>query len=165
MYHVIFEQPWPWWAAGIGIGLVVVALAALANRPLSVTTGFGNLCALTSRQPYFQRAEFGASGRWRLELLAGIVIGAALSALLAGGFGDGEAMGSLALVVPTSTQLVLLGFGGIAVGFGARFAGGCTSGHSIVGTALLAPSSMLATMMFMIAGAGAVYLVHQAVLP
>lgn len=47
--------------------------------------------------------------------------------------------------------LVLLG-GGVLIGYGARLAGGCTSGHGIVGTALGARSSLLATVLFMVGG-------------
>jgi len=156
MYEAVFVRPWPWWAAGPGIGLIVVALAALASRPLSVTTGFGSMCALGSRLPYFQRSEFGAGGRWRFEFLAAVLVGAALSAMLAGPWGRAEAMGSLALVVGRPVQVALLLGGGVCIGFGARLAGGCTSGHSIMGSALGARSSFLATAMFMLGGAAAV---------
>jgi uncharacterized membrane protein YedE/YeeE len=42
--------------------------------------------------------------------------------------------------------------GGVMVGWGARAAGGCTSGHGIVGTALVAPASLLATALFLAGG-------------
>ena len=61
MYDAVFVNPWPWWAAGAGIGLVVVALAALASRPLSVTTGLGSACAMASNLPYLKPIEFGSS--------------------------------------------------------------------------------------------------------
>ena len=158
----VFVQPWPWWGAGIGIGLVVVALAALASRPLSVTTGFGSVCALASDLPYFKRSEFGRASRWRLEFLAAVLCGAALSALGSGHFGKLDAMGSLALVVAVPGRVALLAAGGICIGFGARMANGCTSGHSIMGTALLAPASFVATAMFMGGGALAVFVLYGA---
>jgi uncharacterized membrane protein YedE/YeeE len=152
MYQLIFVEPWPWWAAGIGIGLVVVALAALANRPLAVTSGVGNAVARVSRLPYFGRTEYRAENRWRLEFVLGIVGGAAIAALLAGRLG-GEAMGSVAFQLGRPSQAVLLLAGGTLMGFGARLAGGCTSGHAIQGTALLQPASMVSTAFFMGLGA------------
>jgi uncharacterized membrane protein YedE/YeeE len=160
LYDAIFVRPWPWWAAGIGIGAVAVALAGLANRPLSVTTGFGSLCSLGSSQPYFRRGEFGPASRWRLGFLAALVAGAALSALLAGGFGSHAAAGDLATHVGLGTQAIVLALGGFCVGFGARLAGGCTSGHSILGIALGAPSSLVATALFMGVGAATVRVLY-----
>ncbi len=165
MYDAVFVNPWPWWAAGAGIGLVVVALAALASRPLSVTTGLGSVCAMASNLPYLKRSEFGASGRWRLEFLVAVVAGAALSGWLGGGWGSGQAMGSLAAVLSQPLQIAVLAGGGVLIGFGARMAGGCTSGHSIMGTSLGAPSSFLATAMFMLGGAAATNALFAIVVP
>lgn len=160
MYQAIFVNPWPWWAAGLGVGLCVIALAWLANRPLSVTTGFGTVCGLGSNLSYFQKDEFGAKSYWRLGFLAAMIAGAGVSSLLAGNFGTLEALGALAPQVGTGTEVALLLGGGVAVGFGSRFAGGCTSGHSIVGTANLAPSSFVATGAFMAAGAVTVFALY-----
>ena len=161
MYEAVFVSPWPWWAAGIGVGMIVIGLAALANRPLSVTTAFGSLCGLASRQPYFRRPEFGPAGRWRLGFLAMIAVGAALGALAGGLHGSREAMGSLSSHLGTGGQVALLASGGVCIGFGARLAGGCTSGHSILGTALLAPSSFVATIFFMLFGAASVWSLYS----
>jgi uncharacterized membrane protein YedE/YeeE len=51
----------------------------------------------------------------------------------------------------------LLAFGGALIGYGARTAGGCTSGHSIVGIALGAKSSLVATIGFMLGGFAATW--------
>jgi uncharacterized membrane protein YedE/YeeE len=63
----------------------------------------------------------------------------------------GRLDGLLAGVAPLA-RLGLLGGAGVLIGYGARLAGGCTSGHSIVGVAQGARSSLVATAAFMVAG-------------
>jgi uncharacterized membrane protein YedE/YeeE len=58
----------------------------------------------------------------------------------------------LATIFPGYLKYIMLFIGGILVGFGARFAGGCTSGHGIVGNAQLALPSFISTICFMIGG-------------
>ena len=53
---------------------------------------------------------------------------------------------------PFAVKAGLFTFGGVLIGFGTRLAGGCTSGHGIVGMAQLAPSSLIATGSFMASG-------------
>ena len=60
--------------------------------------------------------------------------------------------------VSNAGQYVLLALGGLLVGYGSRMAGGCTSGHSIVGIALGAKSSLVATIGFMLGGFAATWL-------
>jgi hypothetical protein len=151
MYEAIFVSPWPWWAAGPLIGLCVVGMYVLANKPLGVSTGLGTLCGLVGRTPLFRTAEYAQS--WRLTFLVGILLGALASALLAGMPWPTMQMGRFDVVSGSIAVKAPLFFsGGILIGFGARLAGGCTSGHGITGTAMLAPSSLLATGCFMVGG-------------
>ena len=87
--------------------------------------------------------------------LAGIVLGGLIAAVLAGGPIPTTAMGMFDEIthatLPVKASVFVLG--GVLIGFGTRLAGGCTSGHGIVGMSLLAPSSVIATATFMTTGA------------
>jgi uncharacterized membrane protein YfcA/uncharacterized membrane protein YedE/YeeE len=144
-YRALFVARWPWWLGGAAIAAVVLALALLENRQLGVSTGCSELCALP-RDPSARRS-------WRVPFLIGIPLGGALAGVLAGR-SPTLAMGGLDTLVGDDIvlELALLLGAGVLIGRGARLAGGCTSGHSIVGTALGARSSWLATLVFMAAG-------------
>lgn len=142
----IFTERWPFWAGGAAIGLFVIVFLLLGRRPLGVSSGFSDLCAV----PY----EAGARRSWRLPFVGGIILGGFVAALLAGGWTPTAAMGlfDAAFGLPLAAKAAVFGAGGVLIGFGTRLAGGCTSGHGIVGMAQLAPSSIVATLSFMGAG-------------
>ncbi len=144
-FRSVFVERWPWWVGGVAIGGFVLFMLWFDNKQLGVSTGCSELCA-AGRNPALRSS-------WRIRFLAGIVLGGAVSGLLAGrhpSFAAGafdQLFGSSLLV-----KLPLLLGAGVLVGYGARLAGGCTSGHGIVGTALGAKSSWLATGLFMLSG-------------
>lgn len=152
MYQAVFVAGWPWWVAGPALGLVVVLVAAVGGKALGVSTGYGSVCALSSRLAFFRAGEYGE--RWRLWFLAGLILGGVLSAILAGGLQLTGAYGRLDALTGGSLagKAVILFAGGLLVGAGARWAGGCPSGHSIVGIAQGARSSLVATVGFMVGG-------------
>lgn len=141
--HAIFVERWPFWAGGLAIGLFVLAFLLVAKKPLGVSTGFEDACAALVR-PDARRS-------WRLPFLAGIVAGGLVAALLAGGPVFSTTMGIFDDTVSASSlaKAVVLTLGGVLIGFGARLAGGCTSGHSILGIAQLSRASLVATLSFM----------------
>ena len=145
---LLASQPerWPFWAGGIAIGLFVLVLLVATRNLLGVSTGFADACA----------APFDARLRrsWRLPFLVGIVCGGFAAALASGSFSPTLAMGMFDARVTDvpAAKAAWFVIGGILLGFGARLAGGCTSGHGIVGTALLAKSSWIATAVFMLTG-------------
>ncbi len=143
-YQAIFVARWTWWIGGAALALVVLGLLLVENKQLGVSTGCSELCELP-RRPELRQS-------WRPRFLLGIVLGGALSALFARRTPT-LGMGSLdALVASPPLELGLLFGAGILIGLGSRLAGGCTSGHGIVGTALGARSSWLATTLFMASG-------------
>jgi uncharacterized protein len=152
MYEALFVTPWPWWVAGPAIGLVVTLLAWLLGKPLGVSTGYGVVCALGSRLSFFRAKEYDE--RWRLAFVVGLPLGGLIAAWLAGQLSPTLAFGQLDRLTHGSVaaKAVLLFGGGLLVGAGARWAGGCPSGHTIVGVAQGARSSIVATLGFMIAG-------------
>lgn len=170
----MFSSFWPWYIAGPLIGLYVPILYLLLNRHFGVSSSFRDICAAVIRPKagYFQYDWKG--NRWRLIFVAGIAAGG----FLAGGTLRTSAAGQVsehtisvlsALGVHDFTSLVpadlfswrslltlrgvlLIGAGGFLVGFGTRYAEGCTSGHSIHGIATFQRASVIATLCFFLGG-------------
>ena len=131
----------PWFVAGPLIGLLIVAALALANRPFGALGGYISLA----------RMEGPTDSGWRRSMLAGIVLGGLLSALVAGGFHPTFAYGALDAALGGSSGLVggALLVGGLLMGYGATTAGGCTSGHGMCGNSYGSPASFVSTLVFM----------------
>lgn len=141
--------PAPWYVAGPLLGLVIVALRAALNKPLGASGGYVDLAAHASHPG---RLGVGAF------VLLGFVCGGTLFASTLGTFTPTLTYGSGG-VVPSdlALQSVVLLLAGVAMGFGARTAGGCTSGHGLSGVSLGSPASIVATITFV---ATAVALAH-----
>lgn len=168
------SQPWPWYVAGPLIGLTVPALLILGNKSFGISSSMRHICAacLPAKIPFFKydwKKEI-----WNLFFVAGILFGGIAAAALLpsaepiriseslrnelAGYGVTEInslvpnqlfnFGSLL----TLRGFVLIVLGGFLVGFGTRYAGGCTSGHAIMGLANLQWPSLVATCCFMIGG-------------
>ena len=144
-FQAVFVDRWPWYVGGASIGAFVLWMLWMDNKLLGVSTGCAELCAI--------RRDAGVRRSWRLPFLLGIVLGGVASAMLAGRVPT-LAMGAFDTLVGASlvVKVPVLVAGGVLIGYGSRLAGGCTSGHGIVGTAQGAKSRLVATGMFMIAG-------------
>ena len=145
LYRAVLVDRWPWYVGGGALAAFVLAFLWYDNKLLGVSTGCAELCAL--------RRDPAVRSSWRLRFLGGLVLGGVVGGRRAGAsptFGHGRFDllfgASLAVKLP-----VLLG-AGVLIGYGARAAGGCTSGHSIVGSALGGRASLLSTAAFMVAG-------------
>lgn len=126
----------PWYIGGPLLGLCVVAVRLLFNARLGVTGGFS---AVVER--VFD---------WRAFFLFGLVAGAALFALLAGG-PDFHGYGWLTDTFTGSARWVvapILLVSGLLIGFGAKTAGGCTSGNGLSGVSITSVASLAATAAF-----------------
>lgn len=152
---------WSPYLAGAGIGILSWFTFLLSDKPIGCSTAFARTSgmieqALTGRsvqdQPYYKK--FPAVIDWEWMFVVGIVIGSFVSALISGEF-------QLRFIPALWTARFGLSFlprfvaalaGGIVLGIGARWAGGCTSGHGISGTMQLALSSWLAVILFFIGG-------------
>jgi uncharacterized protein len=146
MLLATLSDRWPFWAGGLAIGAFVLVLLLTTRNLLGVSSGFADACAAPF-DPKLRRS-------WRLPFLLGIVVGGFVAAVVAGSFSPTWSMGLFDTSITSAfvpKALLFLG-GGILLGFGSRLANGCTSGHGIVGTALLAKSSWIATAAFMITG-------------
>ena len=172
--------PWPWYVAGPLIGLVVPAVYFYAGRKWGVSSSLRDVCAATAPADleYF-RYDWRAEGGWRLAMVAGLVAGGALAAWLgapdvaisAATIADLAALGvtDFSGLVPseiiswrgltTVPGVVAIVLGGFLVGFGARYADGCTSGHAISGLASGQARSLAAVVGVFAGGLAATWLV------
>ncbi len=168
LLRTIFVDPWPFWAGGMIIGLLVPLLYYYYNTALGVSTGYGNLVKifLPSRHLEWIKTKFPETWSWRVYFIIGIILGGFISSALAGNAGLTTEMGRFTDTVQWPGLLTAIYFfvGGVLLGLGARIAGGCTSGHSIHGLANLHISSMLASAMFVIGGIIAANLVRVTLL-
>ena len=140
MLHTLFPLGWGHYlAGGLLIGCGVAWLFVSTGRVGGMSTVFSSTWSWLLRTPFFQQARFTDSRAWRLVYALGLVAGAALWWWL---MGDGQ---PLQTGVPV-WQLVL---GGLLVGYGARLANGCTSGHGICGLGSLQLPSLVAVLTFM----------------
>ncbi|MSQ42377.1 MAG: YeeE/YedE family protein [Dehalococcoidia bacterium] len=158
--------PIHWAVGGAGIAAVTLTLLFVGNRRLGVSTGFEDLCALVLDQPYFRRPSLRAGSGWRLPLLAGMVLGGVLSAVLGGGWEPTWALGTFDTMIGwgPAGKVAWMFVGGLLIGFGTRLAGGCTSGHGIFGLSNLELPSLIATVSFMAAGVVFTNLLYRVIL-
>ncbi len=170
----LIKQPWPWYIAGPLIGLTVPLLLLLGNKPLGISASFRHICA--SCIPFnvrFFKYDWKKE-IWNLFFVAGIFLGGVIAANLLSNPDPvtvnpklaaelaGYGITNYANLVPqdiinwqalaTLKGFLLMVAGGFLVGFGTRYAGGCTSGHAIMGLSNLQLPSLIATICFMIGG-------------
>ncbi len=168
------QQPWPWWAAGIIIGLTVPALLILGNKHFGLSANLRHTCAacFPANIKFFKydwKKEI-----WNFFFVGGTILGAVIAtqwlqndqsiAVAASLANDLKEYGitNFNNMVPADLiswdslfslrGFVLMVFGGFLVGFGSRYAGGCTSGHAIMGLSDMQWPSLIATCCFMVGG-------------
>lgn len=129
-------------AGGGLIGLASVLLMATLGRIMGATG------VLTGVIFPYTRDDWG----WRIAVLAGMISAPVLMTLA--GFVP---------VIQVPVSAVMLVVGGLLVGVGVTYGGGCTSGHGVCGMARLSPRSLVATIVFMIATFVTVFLVRHVV--
>lgn len=135
----LLEHQLPWPVGGLLLGLCVVALYALINRPLGATGAYDAVLRVLQGRD---------SERWRVWFFVGWVVGALLIAVARGELGLSLAYGRLGELVPLEYLVPLLFVAGALMGYGARWSGGCTSGNGLRGCIALSPSSIAATATF-----------------
>jgi uncharacterized membrane protein YedE/YeeE len=170
----MFSSPWPWYIAGPLIGLTVPALLLLGNKSFGISSSLRHMCAacIPAKIPFFQydwKKEL-----WNLFFVAGILVGGIIASVWIANPNPVEVHPNLATelagygvtnyesIVPQDLfnwnellgprGLILMVAGGFLVGFGTRYAGGCTSGHAIMGISNLQWPSVIATCCFMVGG-------------
>jgi uncharacterized membrane protein YedE/YeeE len=168
------RKPWPWYIAGPLIGLTVPALLILGNKTFGVSSSLRHICAacLPGKIPFFQYDWKKES--WNLFFVSGIFFGGVIAISFLRNPDPihlnpklvselrGYGLNSFKELMPqdifnwsallTAKGLIFMVGGGFLVGFGTRYAGGCTSGHAIMGLSNLQWPSLVATICFMLGG-------------
>jgi uncharacterized membrane protein YedE/YeeE len=170
----IIKQPWPWYVAGPLIGLTVPLLLIIGNKSFGISSSLRHVCAacLPANIPFFKydwKKEM-----WNLFFVFGIFLGGVVAASFLANPNPVVVNPDLVIelaqygitdysslipeqILNWSALFTLKGFlmlvvGGLMVGFGTRYAGGCTSGHAIMGLSTLQWPSLVATCCFMAGG-------------
>lgn len=168
------KQPWPWYVAGPLIGLTLPVLLILGNKNFGISSSLRHICAacMPAKIPFFHydwKKEM-----WNLFFVGGVLIGGIVSATVLanpdpvivhpnlaaelGKYGVTDYSGLVPAdifnwpALLTARGLIMMVAGGFLVGFGTRYAGGCTSGHAIMGLSTLQWPSLVATCCFMAGG-------------
>ncbi len=143
-------QPWPWWFSGILIGLMVPGLYIVSGKAFGISTSLrhiGSICMPKSQLAYLRENNW-RKGTWNLVLVVGIVLGGFIATNLL-------SIQPIEFLPASSYEfggLIQLIIGGVFVGFGTRYAGGCTSGHTITGLSNLNMPSLVASIFFFVGG-------------
>jgi uncharacterized membrane protein YedE/YeeE len=168
------QKPWPWYIAGPLIGLTVPALLILGNKSFGISSSLRHICAacFPANIPFFKYDW--KKEAWNLFFVTGILAGSVLATTFLNANNaivihenlrtelSGYGVTEINSLMPeqlfnfsnlfTAQGFLLMIAGGFLVGFGTRYAGGCTSGHSIMGLSTLEWPSLIATCCFMAGG-------------
>src|SRR5690606_5622371 len=170
----LLSRPWPWYISGPLIGLTVPLLLLIGNKSFGISSSFRHLCAAVAPSGFSLFKYDWRKESWNLFFVAGIVLGGIISATILASpeqvIVDERLRAELAgygitgyqSLLPedlfsfqglsTARGFLLIVVGGFLVGFGTRYAGGCTSGHAIMGISNLQLPSLIATCSFMAGG-------------
>ncbi|MGA9637841.1 YeeE/YedE family protein [Flavobacterium sp.] len=166
---------WPWYVSGFLIGMIMLCLLYF-GKSFGMSSNLRSMCAMVGAGRYTSFFNFDwKSQRWNLV----VVLGAMLGGFVAVNYMSDasniainpitiEALASLGIDAPDGKLLpnslfgnqtfenpkniLILLIGGVLIGFGSRYAGGCTSGHAISGMSNLQLPSLKAVIGFFIGG-------------
>ena len=168
------REPWPWYVGGPLIGLTVPLMLIFLNKPLGISSSLRHVCAMCfpGTAEYFKYDW--RDHTWNMFFVFGILLGSFLLYLILpetyhvdisdetkahlSSFGISDQPGLLPKeifsweMLGSSVGWIMIVLGGFLVGFGTRYANGCTSGHTIMGLSLLNIGSLVATIGFFIGG-------------
>ena len=174
-------QPWPWYFSGFMISIIMIMLLYW-GKAFGFSSNLRTMCTIVGAGKKLDFFDFDwKSQKWNLMFLVGSLIGGFLAANFLsnpadlalstatiadlkglgisfnGGLNPDELFSVNALSNPKTWILLL--FGGLLVGFGSRYAGGCTSGHAISGLSNLQIPSLIAVIGFFIGGLTMTFLI------
>lgn len=182
MIYELLLKPMPWYIAGPLIGLTVPLLLLVGNKTFGISSSFQHICAavMPKKFPYFNY-NWWKDGKWHLQLALGITLGGVIAALF---IPDNYAINLSSNTVAALQNLGITNFngfvpvelfswsnlssipgvlmlvvGGFLIGFGTRYAAGCTSGHAITGLATLQKASLIAVIGFFVGGIISTYFI------
>jgi uncharacterized membrane protein YedE/YeeE len=177
----LLRQPWPWYTSGAAIAFIMVLLLYF-GKSFGVSSNLRTLCTIAGAGRSVKFFDFDwKTQRWNLLFIFGAVLGGVISSTILRSdqplqlsdatIADLKTIGvtfeghlnpsqlfSLDATLSVKGILILL-IGGVLVGFGARYAGGCTSGHAISGLTNMQVPSLIAVTGFFIGGLATTYLI------
>lgn len=156
-------HPWPWYVSGPLIGLTVPLLLLLTGKNFGVSSSLrhiGAACTPRLKLPYLSKEYSWRQHTWNIIFVGGIVIGAFVGNYLL----STEPVYFLPETYVTWKGAVVLFAGGLLIGFGTRYADGCTSGHTIMGISALNWPSLVATIFFFVGGLISTWLIMPLIL-
>jgi len=170
MVNYLLQIRWSPYAVGAGIGILSWFTFLFLKKPIGCSTAFARTSGMIGKifsrkaideKQYFK--EFPPAIDWEIMFVIGIIIGAFISAYISGDFNfiavpelwAREFGGSFVI------RIIISIIGGIFLGFGARLAGGCTSGHGISGAMQMAVSSWVSAIFFFVGGGITAYLMFS----
>jgi uncharacterized protein len=140
-----------WYVVGPLIGLLVAGMFAIANKPLGASGAYVQTIAALRKR---------ASEPWRAWYFVGILVGAVIASALQGRLQLRTGYELMLNVWSFPATVVVLAIGGVVMGYGARMAGGCTSGHGLCGTSARSAASFIATATFMSVAIVVTFVLH-----
>jgi uncharacterized membrane protein YedE/YeeE len=172
--EIIF-QTWPWYVSGFLIGMIMLCLIYFGKN-FGMSSNLRSLCSMSGLGKRVRFFDFDwKSQRWNLVVVAGAMVGGFVAvhfmsdpsnvsinpktidqlAKLGIDAPQGKLMpdtlfGNQTFQSPMNILILLVG--GLLIGFGSRYAGGCTSGHAISGLSNLQIPSLKAVIGFFIGG-------------
>ena len=175
------KQPWPWYTSGVAIAIIMMLLLYF-GKSFGVSSNLRTLCTLAGAGKKVKFFDFDWKSQiWNLLFIFGAVIGGLISSTwlksdlplqissttitnlkaigvtFDGHLNPGQLYSLPAMLTVKGFSILL--FGGFLVGFGSRYAGGCTSGHAISGLSNLQAPSLVAVIGFFIGGLATTYLI------
>jgi uncharacterized protein len=176
----LLSQPWPWYLSGPAIALIMIFLI-LSGKTFGFSANLSNICSMLGAGKKVSYFQFDwKKQQWNLWFLVGSILGGYITshylqspgplglspATVAdlqklnipfdGNLEPGSLFNWHYLMTPRGL-LIFLG-GGFLIGFGTRYAGGCTSGHAITGLSNLQLPSLIAVIGFFMGGLFATHL-------
>lgn len=158
--------PWPWYLSGPIIGLMVPLMLLIGSKSFGVSQNLEHICAMTQPKRVnvtlfqYDWKQYG----WCITFVAGIAGGGLLATfvfphpglidlsgatrdmLTSWGINQENGYSPSALYDLSPANILILAVSGILIGFGTRYASGCTSGHAITGLATLQLKSLKAVL-------------------
>ena len=176
------SQPWSWYVSGFFISAIMFAMIFF-GQSFGFSSNLRTICAISGAGKVSKFFDFNWKAQiWNLVFLVGAIIGGFIAKEF---LSTGEAvqiseatirdLNELGFSNPTSVQpeeifsweaiftlkgFLILSIGGFLVGFGSRYAGGCTSGHAISGISDLQVPSMIAVVGFFAGGLFMTYILY-----
>ena len=155
------ETVWSPYAVGIGIGILSWFTWLISSKPIGCSTSYSRTAGMMEKlfrgkkveeKLYYQDVKPEVDWQWML--VVGMIFGALISSIISNDFSWQwiPSVWSSSFGDELWIRLVVGGAGGILLGFGSRWADGCTSGHGISGTMQMAVSSWISAICFFVGG-------------